>query len=70
MRETLSVLSFEMSHPNTTEEFIIPLHHTLSHQKNHPSFPSAIKTKTMPHHHRFNKFNQERELATFIQSIQ
>jgi hypothetical protein len=31
------ILSFEMSHPNTKEEFIIPLHHTLSHQKNLPS---------------------------------
>jgi hypothetical protein len=31
------ILSFEMSHPNTKEEFIAPLSQTLSHQKNHPS---------------------------------
>ncbi len=37
-QKTLSlILSFEMSHPNTKEEFIVPLSQTLSHQKNHPS---------------------------------
>jgi hypothetical protein len=36
------ILSFEMSHPNTTDKFIVPLHHTLSHQKDHPSLPLPL----------------------------